>query len=75
MIYILIFVWQAYSGNAETSTNAIEFNSLEACQAASVELRKQAIKERAAVPLLICAAKGNRTAANGAAGQKGGTDA
>jgi hypothetical protein len=59
MIYVLIFVWQAYSGHAETSTASVEFGSLDACRVTAAEIRKQAKEDNARVPLLLCAPKGS----------------
>lgn len=59
MIYILIFVWQAYSSSAPTSALSVEFNSEPACQAAAKEIRRQEAKDNAVnLPLIVCAAKG-----------------
>ena len=58
MIYILIFVWQAYLGDAPTSALSVEFKTIEACQAAAGEVRKQAAHDHAELPLLMCAQKG-----------------
>jgi hypothetical protein len=63
MHYILIFVFMpAFSANAATS-QAIEFRSSQACQAAAAEVLKQAKSGKndwsaGRVPILFCAAKG-----------------
>lgn len=61
MIYVLIFVWsqaKAVHWPGPTSSGAIEFNSMPACQAAATAMRKQADDNNASLPLLLCAAKG-----------------
>jgi hypothetical protein len=62
MIYILIFVWSQASAphvSGPTSSGAVEFQGLAACQAAAAAMRKQANENNNSLPLLLCAAKGS----------------
>lgn len=56
MNYILIFVFLWGSGDPESTSQSVKFNSLKACQAAALEIRKQAMKEGHKLPILVCAA-------------------
>lgn len=59
MVYILIVLWASYgSSTAGRAALSIEFNSMEACQAAAKEIRKQSDEYEKKVGTLICAAKG-----------------
>ena len=56
MIYILIVMWAGYStSNSGKTALAVEFNTLEACQATQVAIRKQN-----SASVALCAAKGVR---------------
>lgn len=60
MIYILIVMWfgqsASYSGKAAIS---VEFNSLEACQAAAKSIKQQS-DTYAQIGTIVCAAKGDK---------------
>jgi hypothetical protein len=57
MNYILIFVFLWSSGHPESTSQSVKFHSLKACQAAALEIRKQAAKEAHKLPILVCAAE------------------
>lgn len=65
MIYILIFIWVNHPfDNAPLASTVAEFNGLAACQAAAKEVRRQdAARTGASVPLILCAAKGEKGSA------------
>lgn len=58
MKWLLIFIFSQYQNPG--SSGSVEFNSLEACQAASLEMRKQAksYNDQVSFPVMVCAAKG-----------------
>lgn len=51
MIHILIFTAFINSG---TAAHSVEFNTLEACQSAAKEMKRQKPKD---FPMMVCAAK------------------
>lgn len=58
MTYILIVAWLSISGGGSSRSSAamsVEFNSLQACQAASAEISRQGN-----VQTILCAAKGEK---------------
>lgn len=60
MIYVLIFVMVQFQRPG--SSAVVEFNNIQACQAAAAELRTQVIGygDGVRVPVLFCAAKGEK---------------
>jgi hypothetical protein len=57
MTYILVVFLSIYS--KPSSLVGIEFNSLEACQAAATEIRKQRNSDTS-IGILFCSAKGEK---------------
>jgi hypothetical protein len=61
MIYTLIFVIRIIYDQTPATSVATDFNSLEACQAAAAMVRKQvAADKELRMPVLFCAAKGEK---------------
>lgn len=58
MTYVLIFVVQMFGGSAPTASGTVEFNSMEACQAAASTIVGQV--GRIKLPVLVCAPKGKK---------------
>jgi hypothetical protein len=62
VIYVLIFTLLTYKGGVQTT--AVEFNNIEACQAAAKEVSKQIMAADSRPdwnmknPIILCAAKG-----------------
>ena len=57
MIYILILTYVAYGDTAATMAS-IEFNTLESCQAAAKEWKRQYDKNHTNTGIVFCAEKG-----------------